>query len=421
MDALRIVGGAALRGVVDVSGAKNASLPAMAAALLADGTSTLRGAPDLADIRTLATLLGHLGVRTTRHGNDLAMDGSGLTGTEAPYELVRTMRATILVLGPLLARCGEAKVSLPGGCAIGARPVDQHLVGLRALGAEIGISHGYVIARAAKGLVGADVTFDMQTVTGTENIMLAAALAKGTTRLHNAACEPEVVDLAELLAKMGVPVHGAGTDCITIEGQKTVSPYDHHVVADRIECGTLLIAGALAGYPLTVRGGNIAHQESLLHKLRTMGCSIAVDAPQKSITIAKPQVVGPVEVQTAPYPGFPTDMQAQLMVPMALASGTSVFTETIFENRFMHVDELNRMGANIRVDGRTAVVHGVKALSGTTVMATDLRASACLVLAGLVAEGETTVRRVYHLDRGYEGLEKKLAKVGATIRRFVEI
>jgi UDP-N-acetylglucosamine 1-carboxyvinyltransferase len=328
------------------------------------------------------------------------------------------MRASILVLGPLLARFGYAKVSLPGGCAIGARPIDQHLRGLERLGARITLEHGYVVADAPQGLRAGDVVFDMPTVTGTENLMLAAARIPGTTHLRNAACEPEIVDLAVALGRMGAQIEGAGSAHIVIRGTPDLAPYVHRVVPDRIECGTFLVAGAMAGEPLTVTGGIAEHQVALIDKLRATGAEVQIDGDRMVVARAKrPRAV---DIQTAPYPGVATDMQAQLMALLALADGVSVITETIFENRFMHVAELDRLGAHIRVDGKHAIIHGVPSLSASTVMATDLRASACLVLAGLVAEGETVVRRVYHLDRGYERLERKLCAAGAAIERFAE-
>ncbi|MEK7705393.1 MAG: UDP-N-acetylglucosamine 1-carboxyvinyltransferase [Myxococcota bacterium] len=417
MDALRLIGGAPLGGELRVSGSKNAALPLMAAALLAEGESELTGVPDLADVRTLGKVLDHLGARVVREGGTLRLDATRLSGDDAPYDLVRTMRASILVLGPLLARRGEAKVSLPGGCAIGARPIDQHLKGLTRLGATITLEHGYVHARAER-LVGAEVVFDMPTVTGTENLMLAASRAQGTTILRNAAREPEVIDLAVALGGMGVDIEGAGTADIVVHGATRLTPYRHPVVADRIELGTFLVAGAMAGDGLRVVGGVPAHQAVLIDKLRQSGATLDVDGGV--VTVHRARRPRPVDFQTAPYPGFPTDMQAQLMTHLALADGVSTVSETIFENRFMHVAELNRLGAAIRVDGGRAVVHGVKRLSGTTVMATDLRASASLVLAGLVADGETIVRRIYHLDRGYEHIERKLVSVGAQIERFRE-
>jgi len=420
MDALRIRGGAPLSGTLHVSGSKNASLPIMAAALLAPGESALDNVPRLADVATLGRLLEQMGMRVRREGEGgrLLLDASHIERCEAPYELVRTMRASVLVLGPLLARFGKARVSLPGGCAIGARPVDQHLKGLEKLGAKITLEHGYIVAEA-NGLVGAEITFDMPTVTGTENLMLAAALARGVTVLDNAAREPEVVDLARVLCAMGVEVEGEGSSRLVIHGRASVRPFAHRVVADRIEFGTFLVAGALAGHGLRVEGGVPEHQAALIETLRAIGARIDVEG--KVVTINRAAGRGrPVDIETAPYPGLPTDMQAQLMTLLCLSDGTSHVTETIFENRFMHVPELDRLGARIRVEGHKAIVQGVPRLSSSTVMATDLRASACLVLAGLVAEGETTVRRIYHLDRGYENIERKLGAVGAAIERFRE-
>lgn len=417
MDALRIQGGAALRGELEVSGSKNAALPIMAAALLSEGESVLERVPDLADVRTLARVLETLGARVERSGTRVRIDGRNVGSVEAPYELVRTMRASILVLGPLLARFGHARVSLPGGCAIGARPIDQHLRGLAKLGAHIEIEHGYVEARAER-LRGAEVVFAAPTVGGTENLMLAASLAQGTTVLHNAAREPEVVDLARALTKMGAEISGAGSERIVIHGAQQLFPFEHRVIPDRIEFGTFLVAGAMAGDGLTIRAGGPEHQMALIEKLRAAGAALEIDAGTVTVGAANPPA--PLDVQTAPYPGFPTDMQAQLMALLAIADGTSSISETIFENRFMHVAELNRLGANIRVEGGHASVHGVPRLSGSTVMATDLRASASLVLAGLVAEGDTHLRRVYHLDRGYEHIEDKLRSVGASIQRVTE-
>ena len=419
MDALRIKGGVPLSGTIDISGSKNASLPIMAAALLAPGESQLDGTPDLVDVRTLAKVLAHMGVGVSFEGGSLKLDATDVHEPEAPYELVRTMRASILVLGPLVARYGHARVSLPGGCAIGARPIDQHLKGLKKLGVEIKLEHGYVEAKA-DGLVGSEIIFDMPTVGGTEHLMLAAALAQGTTVLRNAAREPEISDLAEVLNKMGAQVEGAGTEKISITGTSSLKPFKHRVVADRIEYGTFLVAGAMMGQDLTLRGGVPDHQTALIDKLVQAGTELAVDNQSDEITLNRPSHLTPVNIKTAPYPGFPTDMQAQMMTLLCGAHGTSTISETIFENRFMHVAELGRLGANIRVDGGKATINGVRQLSGTTVMATDLRASASLILAGLVADGETVIRRIYHLDRGYEHIEDKLRAVGANIDRFSE-
>ena len=418
MDALRIQGQRPLTGSLEISGSKNASLPIMTAALLAEGVSTLTRVPRLADVKTLGKVLGHLGVEVGAKDKTLQLDATKLTTHEAPYELVRTMRASILVLGPLLARLGKARVSLPGGCAIGARPIDQHLKGLRKLGAIIEISHGYVEAHVEGRLKGATVIFDMPTVGGTENLLLAASLAEGTTTLENAAREPEVVDLCHALISMGARISGVGTATLTIEGVERLKPFEHDVVADRIEFGTFLVAGAMMGEDLLIQGGVAEHQTFLIEKLRNMGASIEETAEGIKVNRANP--LRATDVETQPYPGFPTDMQAQLMAAASIAEGSSTFSETVFENRFMHVAELGRMGANIRVDGGKAIVRGVKELSGATVMATDLRASACLVLAALAAEGESVVRRIYHLDRGYESIEAKLSSAGASIQRFKE-
>ncbi len=419
MDALKIRGNGPLSGIIDISGSKNATLPIMAATILAAGESRLGRVPDLADVRTLQRVLAHLGIDIKQDGKEITLDATNITEQEAPYDLVRTMRASILVLGPLLARFGRARVSLPGGCAIGARPIDQHLKGLKKLGAEIKLEHGYVEATAEK-LVGAEIVFDMPTVGGTEHLMIAASLAEGTTVLRNAAREPEIVDLAVVLKKMGADIEGEGTERITIVGQKELKPFVHDVVADRIEFGTFLIAGAMIGENLTLRGGVLEHQTALLDKIKQSGAKVSVNEETQEITVSRADKLEPVNIKTAPYPGFPTDMQAQMMTLLCQAEGTSVITETIFENRFMHVAELGRLGAKIRVDGGKAIVNGGEKLSGTTVMATDLRASASLILAALVADGETIVRRIYHLDRGYEHIEDKLRSVGACIERFKE-
>jgi UDP-N-acetylglucosamine 1-carboxyvinyltransferase len=418
MDKIVVEGGVPLRGSVEVSGAKNAALPIIAAALLAEGDHAIGNVPDLADVRTLARLLGHMGCGVERNAGlrTAQVRVPRQVNPEAPYELVKTMRASVVVLGPLVARWGRARVSLPGGCAIGARPIDQHLKGLAALGAEIRLDHGYVEAFAPKGrLRGAVFTFDGQTVTGTENVMMAAALAEGRTVLRNCAREPEVVDLANALVRMGARIEGAGTDELRIEGVTSLRPLDHAVIPDRIEAGTFLVAGALPGCDVTVRGCIPEHLEALVEKLRAVGADVSeVSGGIRVVGDGRPR---PVDVKTAPHPGFPTDMQAQLMVLLCLADGSSKITETVFENRFMHVQELQRLGGDIAVDGKTAIVKGVPALSGAPVMASDLRASAALVLAALAATGRTEIHRVYHLDRGYERIEQKLAPLGARIRR----
>jgi UDP-N-acetylglucosamine 1-carboxyvinyltransferase len=398
-----------------VSGAKNAALPILCASLLAADTLELSRVPVLQDVRTMLRLLRQLGVRDTREGEALLLDARALTSHEAPYDLVKTMRASILVLGPLLARLGEARVSLPGGCAIGARPVDQHIKGLQAMGARISIQHGYVMAKAAR-LRGARIVTDMVTVTGTENLMMAATLASGTTLIENAAREPEVVDLAHALNAMGARVSGAGTDRIEIEGVDALHGARHAVMADRIEAGTFLCAAAAAGGDVLLRGVASVTLDATLEKLRATGARIEAGGDWLRLSMTdRPR---PVSVRTAPFPGFATDMQAQFMAVDAIASGTATITETIFENRFMHVLEMQRLGADIAIEGNTAVVRGVDRLSGATVMATDLRASAGLVIAALVAEGETVIDRIYHLDRGYEGIEAKLGALGAAVERL---
>ncbi len=421
MDRLRITGGQPLAGETSVSGAKNAALPILCASLLTADDLVLDNVPALVDIRTAQKLLGQMGVRIAPTGpGQLTLSADQIDWPLAPYELVKTMRASILALGPLLARCGEARVSLPGGCAIGLRPVDQHIKGLQAMGAEINLDHGYIDAKARR-LEGARFVFDLVTVTGTENLMMAATLAAGTTVLENAAREPEVVDLAECLNAMGARIGGAGTDCIVVEGVDRLHGARHRVMPDRIETGTYLVAAAAAG---TRHGGEIVLTsargdilDSVLDKLREAGAEIA--ATDGVIRLRRERGrLRPVNVRTAPYPAFPTDMQAQFMVLNALADGTAVVTETIFENRMMHVQELVRLGASIEVEGSTAVVKGVERLTGANVMATDLRASACLVIAGVAAEGETVVDRIYHLDRGYERIEQKLTALGASIVRL---
>jgi UDP-N-acetylglucosamine 1-carboxyvinyltransferase len=411
-----IQGGNALHGRVEISGAKNAALPLMAATLLSDGPCEISNVPDLGDIRSFSTLLQRLGVQVQPLGSGkMRLHAASLSCYEAPYDLVKTMRASVLVLGPLVARCGQARVSLPGGCAIGPRPIDQHLAGLRALGAEIELDHGYVWARARR-LRGADITLRLPTVTGTENLMMAAALARGRSRIHPAACEPEIVCLAEALQQMGACIEGAGTETIEIEGVPSLQPFQYTVIPDRIEAGTFAVAAAITGGQVEVGNCHPDHLEALIQTLRQAGVGVCVD--DRTLRVACGDALRPVHVDTAPYPGFPTDMQAQLMALMALAQGTSSICETVFENRFMHVAELRRMGALIAVHGNVARVHGRRrALSGAEVMATDLRASACLILAGLAAQGDTVVSRMYHLDRGYERIEVKLAALGAKIWR----
>ncbi|GAA0517006.1 UDP-N-acetylglucosamine 1-carboxyvinyltransferase [Pigmentiphaga sp. GD03639] len=417
MDKLQITGGRPLRGEVEVSGAKNAALPCLCASLLTADAVTLENVPQLNDIGTTLRLLRQLGVKAERAGQPgdrVTLDATRVESLEAPYELVKTMRASILVLGPLVARFGEARVSLPGGCAIGQRPIDQHIKGLAAMGAEISIEHGFVVARA-KRLKGATIRTDMITVTGTENLMMAAVLAEGLTVLENAAREPEIVDLAELLIKMGARISGHGTDRIVIEGVSRLHGTTHRVMPDRIEAGTFLCAVGAAGGEIVLRNADPASMGATLDKLAEAGLAIecGTDWVQAGMS-GRPRAVG---FRTLEYPGFATDMQAQLMALNAIAEGTAVITETIFENRYMHVQELRRLGADIEIDGHTAVVKGVAGLSGATVMATDLRASASLVIAGLVADGQTTIDRIYHLDRGYEQMERKLLQLGADIRR----
>jgi UDP-N-acetylglucosamine 1-carboxyvinyltransferase len=410
-----IRGGARLHGEVRVSGSKNAALPILASALLARGRSTFRNVPALGDVRTMGRLLGRLGAQVDDNGKGVTrIDTTDAAGHEAPYELVKTMRASVLVLGPLVARGGRARVSLPGGCAIGARPIDQHLKGLEAMGARIELSRGYVNA-SARRLRGASVVFDMVTVTGTENLMMAAALARGRTTLENAAREPEVEELGRVLNKMGARISGAGTSLVTIDGVDELTPIEHAVIPDRIEAGTLLVAGAITGGNVLLRDCLPEHLEAVIAKLRAAGAEVVADGD--GIRVRGKAEFKPADVSTQPFPGFPTDMQAQFMVLMTRARGQSVLSETIFENRFMHVPELARMGADIHIEGRTAIVRGPTRLAGATVMATDLRASACLVLAGLIARGTTEILRIYHLDRGYDRLDKKLRALGADVRR----
>ena len=415
MDKLRIAGGRPLRGEVRVSGAKNAALPILCATLLSEQPLRLSNVPRLMDISTMAKLLAQMGVEIERTDDQIVLSSRNIENPAAPYELVKTMRASVLVLGPLLARCGHAKVSLPGGCAIGQRPVDQHVKGLQAMGATITVEHGYMHAEA-KRLRGARIVMDMVTVTGTENLMMAAALAEGETLLENAAREPEVVDLARCLAAMGAKIEGAGTDAIHIEGVASLGGAAHRVMPDRIETGTYLAAVAAAGGKVKLTGAAPDTLEATLQKLREAGTEI--ECGDDWIRVRASGRRRAVSIRTSEYPLFPTDMQAQFMAVNCIAEGTARVTETIFENRFMHVNEMLRLGANIEVDGHTAVVHGVERLSGATVMATDLRASASLVIAGLVAEGDTVVDRIYHLDRGYDRMEAKLRRIGADIERI---
>jgi UDP-N-acetylglucosamine 1-carboxyvinyltransferase len=414
MDKILVLGGRPLKGIVQVSGAKNAALPILAAALLCDGPNTFTNVPDLKDIHSTLELLTHLGVRCHMQDHTVQVDAGGLNNHEAPYDLVRKMRASILVLGPLLARLKKARVSLPGGCAIGARPINLHLRGLELLGAKIELAHGYVEA-SCEQLRGADIYFDMITVTGPENIMMAATLAQGTTILRNAACEPEVRALADVLNQMGARIKGAGTSEITIQGVESLHPASARIISDRIETGTFMAAAALTCGDVVIQGADPEYVEAVIHKLRLAGARI--DVHGSSIHVQGCGTLNSVDIKTLPYPGFPTDMQAQFMVLMTVARGSCLITETIFENRYIHVSELRRLGADITVSGNSAIIRGVPRLSGAPVMATDLRASACLILAGLVADNTTEVNRVYHLDRGYEALESKFQGLGAAIRR----
>lgn len=415
MQQIIIKGGKKLSGKVKISGSKNAVLPILAATILTEQLCLLHNVPQLRDVDTFNQLLTRLGSRVSKKGKDLLLvDPSKINNYEAPYELVKTMRASFLVMGPLLARLGKAKVSLPGGCAIGARPINLHLKGFELMGAKIKIKDGYVIA-SAKKLKGAKIYFDKSTVTGTENLMLAAVLAKGTTLIENAAREPEVANLADVLNKMGAKIIGAGTDIIKIDGVKCLKGFDETVIPDRIETGTFMIAAALTGGEIEVLNCVPEHVEALLVKLQDAGAEII--NKDRSLLVKGKCPIKPVNLITSPYPGFPTDMQAQFMVLMTIAKGTSIISETVFENRYMHVAELRRAGADVTVDGHTAMVRGVKKLLGAPVMATDLRASASLILAGLVAEGKTSISRVYHLDRGYERIEEKFSALGASIKR----
>jgi len=419
LDKLLITGGNRLHGEVTISGAKNAALPILCASLLAETPLHLSSVAALVDIDTTIKLLDTMGVKISRNADKVTLDASEVASFEATYEMVKTMRASILVLGPLLARFGTARVSLPGGCAIGSRPVDLHIKGLQAMGAAIHITHGYIQASTLhlpnRRLQGARYYMDMVTVTGTENLMMAAALAEGTTVLENAAKEPEVIDLAEMLVKMGAKITGAGTDVITIVGVEKLNGTTHNVVCDRIEAGTYMVAAAMTGGEVKLLNARADLLDAVIEKLREAGATITSDAD--TITVKSDGKLKAVNIRTAPHPAFPTDMQAQFMALNAMAEGVAKVTETIFENRFMHVQEMQRMGADISIDGNTALVKGVSFLDGATVMATDLRASASLVLAGLVARGDTVIERIYHLDRGYENLEDKLNALGANVKR----
>ena len=416
MQKLVIQGGTTLNGEVSISGAKNAALPILCASLLTAETLKIENVPQLNDVTTMLALLRQMGIDITQDDKkSVELTAASLSNLVAPYEMVKTMRAAILVLGPMLARAGKAMVSLPGGCAIGLRPVDQHIKGLQAMGAEIKIDHGYIHAHA-KRLNGARIVMDLVTVTGTENLMMAATLANGTTVLENAAREPEVTNLADCLIAMGAKIYGAGSDTIIIEGVRTLHGATHRVMPDRIETGTFLVAAAASGGEIYLRDTRADILTAVLEKLRESGATI--ESGQDWISLKMKGVLKSVNLRTAPYPAFPTDMQAQFMALNTVAEGTAIITETIFENRFMHAQELKRMGANIEVEGSVAIVHGVAHLDGTNVMATDLRASASLVLAGLIARGETTIERIYHLDRGYEHIDEKLTRLGAKVRRL---
>jgi UDP-N-acetylglucosamine 1-carboxyvinyltransferase len=416
MDKLAIQGGIALSGEIAISGAKNAALPILCAALLSAEPLRFSNLPHLNDIATLQCLLEQMGVGVTPEGDDgLVLNGGGLDRPVAPYDLVKTMRASILVLGPLLARHGEARVSLPGGCAIGARPVDQHIKGLQAMGAEITVEQGYIQAKARR-LKGARICTDMVTVTGTENLMMAACLAEGDTVIENAAREPEVADLAKCLIGMGARISGVGSDVIHIQGVERLHGAEHAIMPDRIETGTYLCAAAATGGDIRLTQTSAAYLDSVVDKLMDAGCDIALE--RHAIRLKAPERLKSVSLRTAPYPAFPTDMQAQFMAINSIADGVATIRETIFENRFMHASELQRLGANIQIEGNNAVVRGVPQLEGARVMATDLRASASLVIAGLAAQGETLIDRIYHLDRGYERMEEKLTRLGAKVERL---
>ncbi|KPK01127.1 MAG: UDP-N-acetylglucosamine 1-carboxyvinyltransferase [Nitrospira bacterium SG8_35_4] len=415
MDKIEVEGGVQLNGEVRISGAKNAALPVMAACILSDGAHSISNIPHLRDIVTMGRLLSHLGLGFHLEDDRVKLESATIQSIEAPYDFVKTMRASVLVLGPLLARTGEAKVSLPGGCAIGARPTNLHIMGLKKMGAEVILSDGYIHARA-KRLNGATIYFDIPTVTGTENLMMAAVLADGETVLENAACEPEIIDLANALISMGADIKGAGSSLITIRGVTGLKPLDYKIIPDRIETGTFLVAGAITNGIIKITETNPDYADAVINKLRDAGAEITFG--DKTLIVKGPERPIAKDAKTMPYPGFPTDMQAQFMALMTIADGTSLITENIFENRFMHVAEMRRMGADINVEGSTAKVKGVPDLKGAPVMATDLRASASLVLAALAARGKTVIDRVYHLDRGYEHIEEKLKTLGAKIRRI---
>lgn len=414
MDKIVIQGGRALKGGVRISGAKNAALPILISSLLTDGWNTYSNVPDLKDIQSTKLLLSSLGASIESDGDIIKINGGGMCNHEASYDLVRRMRASILVLGPLVARLKKARVSLPGGCAIGARPINLHLKGLARLGVLIELKHGYVEASADR-LIGNEIYLDIPTVTGTENLMMAAVLAKGITVLRNAALEPEVVALADVLIKMGAKIKGTGTSVITIEGVSSLKPVSVSIIPDRIEAGTFMVSAALTRGDVTILNCEPNHLEAVIHKLKLSGAQVTIE--DKNVRVQGVDEIASVDIKTLPYPGFPTDMQAQFMVLMSVARGFSIISETIFENRFIHVSELKRMGADIKISGNTAMISGVPALSGAPVMATDLRASASLILAGLAAVGTSEINRVYHLDRGYESIEKKFARLGAAIKR----
>lgn len=418
MNKLVIRGGIPLKGTVEISGAKNAALPILTASLLSFGENLIAGVPDLMDVKTMGRLFSHMGAHFSMENSAAAINSSGLNNLEAPYELVKTMRASVLVLGPMLARYGKAKVSLPGGCAIGERPINLHLMGLEKMGAKIKLEGGYVIAKAGR-LRGASIYFDTATVTGTENLMMAASLAKGTTILENAAREPEIIDLANCLINMGAKIKGAGDSVIEIEGVDELKPINNHrVIPDRIEAGTFMTIAGITGGDITLKNCIPDHLDAVIMKLKDAG--ITFKNTTKGLRVMGPEKPAAQDAKTMPYPGFPTDMQAQFMTLMTVANGTSVIRETVFENRFMHVAELKRMGADINIEGGAATIKGVKSLKGAPVMATDLRASASLVVAALCAKGESTIHRIYHLDRGYERMDLKLQKIGADIKRITE-